>query len=162
MIFNIRCSDRKIFKGYSQASEILSSDEFAKRLSKVSRLTYTKSSITAVHIDLNSFLLSGKKITVNDWHYRSSSVIGTTFANDPAIYVNLNAAKYLSVLDYVDNAAHEFAHRIGYSHGSNFPPGSWRGWALGDREDKYQSVPYLFGRIASQIAIESGSAHFYE
>ena len=161
MIFDIQYKEPKVYDGYAIAGEILCGPDIIERIEDVVRFTYTDRSSRGVRLDLYGFVSWVKnghvnRIPVKEWYYRNASVIGTTFKNDPAIYVNKKAVARLSVSDYIRGASHEFSHKLGYGHGSNFPAGSWRGWLLGDREDKTRSVPYMMEELVLQLAKERG------
>lgn len=161
MIFDIQYKEPKVYDGYAIAGEILCGPDIIKRIEDVVRFTYTDHSpqqVAETILYRRQQILSGMadKIPVKEWNYWNSSVIGTTFKGDPAIYVNKKAIARLSVEDYIRNASHEFGHKLGYGHGSNYPAGSWRGWLLGDREDKTLSVPYMMEELVLQLAKEKG------
>lgn len=157
MIFDIQTSNKKVAEAYFLAQDILISQQFLSRLYDCTKFTYTKDSRLLVVSNFENtrdrILLGGiQRISVKDYTYRSKSVVATTYKNDPAIYINLfNVSRFTTEI-YVANAAHEFGHNpLGYSHGSNFPPGSWRGRIMGDREDKNFSVPHTLETIALEI-----------
>lgn len=157
MIFQIKTTIKNARRGYEIAQDVLHSSEFHERILDVVKFTYTKDHPSEVYIKLKNALLLNYVIPVNDYRYRSQRVIATTFKGDPGIYVNTNGADKRDVSVYLANACHEVAHvPLGYGHGSNFPPGSWRGRLIGDWEDKNLSVPHTLARIGVEIAIKKG------
>lgn len=161
MIFDIQYKEPVVYDGYAIAGEVLMSNAFLERVADVVKFTYTKdsslqvASMLATHQEL--FMMGTvNPVPVLKYYYKSKSVIATTYSNTRGIYVNSYLLR--DVETYVGNGCHEFAHvPLGYSHGkTNFPPGSWRGYLMGDREDKNLSVPHMFATIGVQLAKEKG------
>ena len=161
MIFDIKYKELVVYDGYAIAGEVLASGDFYERIMDVVKFTYTKSSSLEVaknhSFNVNLFMSGAvNPVPVLKYYYKSKSVIATTYSNTRGIYVNSYLLR--DVETYVGNGCHEFAHvPLGYSHGkTNFPPGSWRGYLMGDREDKNLSVPHMFATIGIQLAKEKG------
>jgi hypothetical protein len=161
-VFSIQHSSSIIKEAYQIASEMLLSLDLIERIEDLNKLTYTSDSpiLLAVRTRSAQQLIEAKRIqpiTVKNWWHKSTAVIATTFSNDRSIYINDRAIQHCTLNDYIKNAAHEFGHiPLGYSHGTNFPPGSWRGWMLGDHEDKTMSVNHTLEKLILQLAIEKG------
>lgn len=162
MIFDIQHSSQKIQAAYAIASEMILSLDLIERIEDLPAFTYTTQSPVMVAMTLRSIQVQVEQkrfqaIPVKHWWHRSRDVVATTFKGDRSIYINDKGISYYGINQYIRNGAHEFGHTpMGYSHGTNFPPGSFRGWMLGDREDKNFSVNHSLERLVLQLAIEKG------
>lgn len=164
MIFDIQYQDPKVYDGYAIANEIIQGPELAERIEDLVKLTYTHfkpvdvSEILRDHIEM---MASGRapRVPVKQYYYPSKNVIATTFKDEFAIYVNSKNVPYKTVRTYLENGAHEFAHKpLGFGHGSNYTQDTRWGRMMcrinGDREDKSFSVPAVFERLVYEIAKE--------
>jgi hypothetical protein len=136
-----------IHSGYKLGETVINHPKFASEILNLKDLTYTKEHPLDVWEKFFEFYNKDFIINVTPYWYRSKSVLGYSDGRDN-IFVNKNFNG--SILDYLGNCAHEFAHAIGYGHGSNFPNG-WRARLMGDFADKRYSVPYQFEQIALKV-----------
>lgn len=158
MIFDIQYKEPKVYDGYAIAGEILCGPDIIERIKDVVKFTYTNHLPQQVADALlrHRQEMMSDKVPVKKWWYWRKTTIETTFKNDRSIYINSNGASSRRVETYIQNAGHSIGHLIGYGHGTNYPPGSWKGWLLGDREDKNMSVPHWLGQAVLQLAKEKG------
>lgn len=138
--------------GYQAALDILKNPLFIYSILDEKVITYTSDMAMDVAAKYDIHILkSNQEIEICPYYHKNINVVAMT-KGDGSIYVNLNGADTRSKLDYIGNALHELAHfPLGYSHGSNFPPGL-RSKLCGDFSDKRKSVPYLFEKIGLKIA----------
>lgn len=157
-IFDVVHRNKNVQDGYKIASEIILSQDFMERLIDVAALTYTSSSPVRVAHTLDIWLSRNFVVPVVEY-YDKGSAIATVFSDRPGVInVNNYGVNSRSKLTFLSNGAHELGHIIGYGHGSNWTQDTWKGRMMcrlmGDKENKEFSVPYVFARIASQLAKE--------
>lgn len=160
MLFDVQYENKKVIEGYRLAEEVLQSSGFYELLMNVEKYTYTSLSPEVVRRRLvDTVVILPQTVRVKSYYRPSKAVIATTGRKqDPeAIFVNRYNINRSSEVTYFLNGIHEWTHKpMGFRHGTNYPPGSWRGWILGDREDKNLSVSHTFERLAKQYAESRG------
>ena len=150
----------KIREGYQIAEKILLDDEFTRILA-LQNFTYTKDKGFMVALSLRDSVARIKAnqalaINIEEYYYKNSNVIGMTKGGS-TIFVNRNGINSKPLKTFIGNALHEFGHHpMGYSHGSNFPPGSWKGRLLGDFANKNLSVSHTLDRLGLAFAKTKG------
>lgn len=162
MIFDVQFQNQKVIDGYSIAGSILGNLDFHDRIYSQEEFTYTKQSPALVALALQRAIEKirkgfGPMVIVDSYFYRNANVIAKTLPGDGInkIFINKNSVPFATVETYIKNGVHEFGHEpMGFSHGTNYPPGSRIGWLMGDRADKNKSVNHTLERLAIEFAKE--------
>jgi len=84
-------------------------------------------------------------VEVTIYYNKWTNTVGYTYPNTRRTWMNMkyfNTHEYEMMAKMINNVVHEYMHNIGYGH-----PFNWT-------KTRDESVPYLYGRIAGEVALE--------